>query len=73
MASTAPVTPAPPRQPRSISGPLVLITIGAILLLRTMNVIHADALWHWFVHYWPVLLIILGLIKLVEHFIAQRS
>jgi len=38
-----------------------------------MGVLQGDMLWHWFAHYWPLLLIILGLIKLVEHYQAQRS
>jgi hypothetical protein len=57
----------------SFAGPLVLIAIGTIFLLRTMGVVDGRALWHWFAHYWPVLLIILGVIKLLEHYQAQRS
>jgi hypothetical protein len=76
MASPNPVPPSPipPYRPqRSISGPLILITVGLIFLLATMHVLSLHNVWLWFGHYWPVLLIVLGLIKLAEHFQAQRS
>jgi hypothetical protein len=38
-----------------------------------MHVLSLHNVWLWFGHYWPVLLILLGLIKLVEHYQAQRS
>jgi hypothetical protein len=76
MASPNPVPPppVPPSRPqRSISGPLILITVGFLFLLGTMHVISLQNVWLWFGHYWPVLLIVLGLIKLAEHYQAQRS
>ena len=77
MASPNPVPPQPPIPPyrpqRSISGPLILITVGLVFLLATMHVVSLHSVWMWFGHYWPVLLIILGLIKLAEHYQAQRS
>src|SRR6476646_6317023 len=76
MASPNPVPPPPipPYRPqRSISGPLILITVGLVFLLATLHVLSLHSVWLWFGHYWPVLLIILGLIKLAEHYQAQRS
>src|SRR5947209_6588663 len=69
-------TPVPPNyyqpRPRSIFGPLVLITLGIIFLLRSTGVIPSGALRVWFAHYWPVLLIIWGAAKLIEHLWARQ-
>jgi DUF4097 and DUF4098 domain-containing protein YvlB len=69
-------TPVPPNyyqpRPRSIFGPLVLITLGVIFLLRTTGIIHWDPLRFWFARYWPVLLIFWGAAKLVEHLWARH-
>ena len=74
MASPTPIPPIPPyRHRRSISGPLILIAVGVIFLLTTMHVLSMEYVWLWFGHYWPVLLIVLGLVKLAEHYQAQRS
>ncbi|HEX8810506.1 MAG TPA: DUF5668 domain-containing protein, partial [Terracidiphilus sp.] len=75
MASTSqyPPQPIPPpyRYRRSIAGPLVLIVIGLVFLLRNMGV--RVPIWHWFGHWWPVLLILWGVIRLIEHSMAQRE
>jgi DUF4097 and DUF4098 domain-containing protein YvlB len=78
MVSTLqPPPPAPPAMPprprRSFAGPVVLIVLGVCFLLSNLGVIS----WHnfglWFSHYWPVLLILWGIIKLVEYQQASRS
>ncbi len=79
MASTGqyPPPPAPVQYPppyryrRSIAGPLILIVIGMVFLLRNMGV--RMPLWHWFGHWWPLLLILFGVIRLVEHSMGQRQ
>jgi DUF4097 and DUF4098 domain-containing protein YvlB len=75
MSTPSPVPPPPsyyqPR-PRSIFGPLVLISIGVLFLLRTMRIIPSESLRFWFAHYWPVLLIIWGVVKLAEHVWARQ-
>lgn len=63
--------PLPPRQ-RSFAGPVVLIIIGVVFLLGTMRVLSVGKLAHLFASYWPVLLILWGVIKLIEHQQAQR-
>ena len=67
--------PVPPPQPyryrRSIAGPLVLIVIGLVFLLRNMGL--RIPLWHWFGHWWPLLLILFGVIRLIEHSMGQRQ
>src|ERR1051326_5170080 len=78
MASTVqappPAPPArPPRYRGSFAGPVVLIIVGIFFLLSNMGVIS----WHnfalWFSHYWPVLLIVWGIIKLIEYQQANRA
>jgi len=62
-----------PRQPRSFAGPIVLIVIGIFFLLGNMGWIAWHELGYWFAHYWPLLLIIWGVIKLIEYQNANRA
>ncbi len=71
MAS--PVQVPPPRRHVSLSGPIVLIALGVIFLLGTMGYVNWSRLGHWFAHYWPLLLILAGVIKLIEYQAAQRQ
>jgi hypothetical protein len=56
-----------------LSGPIILIAIGGVFLLGTMGLLNWGSLAHWFAHYWPVILIVAGIIKLVEYQAAQRE
>jgi len=69
----SPVAPLPPRRPRSLAGPFVLIVLGTVCLMGTMHVLSLGRLAHLFANYWPVLLIFWGVIKLIEHQRAQRE
>lgn len=51
-------------RPRSITGPLILVGLGVIFLLNNLG--HELPLWSMLADYWPVLLILLGVIGLVE-------
>lgn len=62
-----PVPPLPPRRHRSFAGPFVLIVLGIICLLATTGYLSRARMWHLFANYWPVLLILWGVIKVVEH------
>jgi DUF4097 and DUF4098 domain-containing protein YvlB len=62
-----------PRQRRSVAGPVVMILLGVVLLLTTMHVLQPQPLLHWFGTYWPALIILWGVIKLVEYQQAQRE
>lgn len=62
-----------PRPPRSIAGPVVLILMGVVLLLATMGVLDRYSMGMLFARYWPALLILWGLIKLIEHEQAKRT
>jgi putative adhesin/cell wall-active antibiotic response 4TMS protein YvqF len=59
--------------PRSIFGPLVLISIGVLFLLRNMGVISWNNFGWWFARYWPVLLIVWGVIKFGEYLWARKN
>jgi len=63
--------PPPYRYRRSIAGPLVLIILGLVFLLHNLG--FRMPLWHWFGHWWPLLLILWGVIRLIEHSVAQRE
>src|SRR5579864_3264164 len=67
-----PVPPLPPRR-RSFAGPLVLIALGVVFLMGTMGILSRARMWHLFANYWPALLIVWGLVKLIEHQQAQRA
>src|SRR6476661_2390745 len=62
-----------PRRPRSIAGPVVLIVLGIVFLMGTMGMLHWLTLGQLYARYWPVLIILWGVIKLVEHQRAQRE
>ncbi|MGA9566363.1 MAG: DUF5668 domain-containing protein, partial [Candidatus Korobacteraceae bacterium] len=64
---SAPLPPPPPtyRYRRSLAGPLILIVIGLVFLLRNIGV-HIPV-WHFFGRFWPVLIILWGVIALIEH------
>ncbi|MFZ3339488.1 MAG: DUF4097 family beta strand repeat-containing protein [Terriglobales bacterium] len=63
----------PPRPPRSIAGAIVLIMIGVLFLLGTMGVLNSHGLVVLFGRYWPALLILWGVIRLIEHEQAKRA
>jgi len=67
-----PPAPGPPpyRYRRSIAGPLVLIIIGALFLAHNLG--WRFPIWRWFGHWWPLLLIVWGVIALVEHATGNR-
>lgn len=70
-----PATPPvyPPRRQRSFAGALVLIILGVIFLLGNLHMLSWGRIGVLFAHYWPVLLIFWGVVKMVEHHQAQRS
>src|SRR6202451_4493968 len=66
-------SPPPRRRKRSYAGPFVLIVLGIIFLLGNLHMLSWQHLGLWFAHYWPLLLILWGVIKLIEHQQAQRD
>src|ERR1051326_2657593 len=79
MASAPVTTPPPPpqwqrrRRPRSMAGPIVLILLGVLFLLGSMHLIQVHMLGLLFARFWPLLLILWGVIKLMEYYAAQRG
>jgi DUF4097 and DUF4098 domain-containing protein YvlB len=63
----------PQRQRRSIAGPVVMIMLGVVLLLTTMHMLQPQPILRWFGTYWPALIILWGVIKLVEYEQAKRE
>ncbi len=75
---SSPVAPppvaVPPRTPRrSLAGPVVLILLGVVFLLGTMQILPPGRLFEIYARYWPVLLILWGAIRLYEYMAAQRE
>jgi len=63
----------PRRQRRSIAGPFVLIVLGIVFLLGNLHMLSWARMGSLFAHYWPALLILWGVIKLIEHQQALRD
>ncbi|HEX7961839.1 MAG TPA: DUF4097 family beta strand repeat-containing protein [Terriglobales bacterium] len=58
---------------RSIAGPVILIGLGVLFLLANIGALSKAQLWWWFSTYWPLLLIVLGIVRLAEYIIARNS
>lgn len=58
---------------RSLVGPLILITIGSLFLIQNLTEINLYRIVRVFWPYWPVILIIVGVSKLLEYFRSERS
>jgi DUF4097 and DUF4098 domain-containing protein YvlB len=67
-----PLVPLRPRR-RSFAGPVVLIVLGIVFLLGNLHMLSWMRLGTLFAHYWPALLILWGVIKLIEHQQAHRD
>lgn len=66
MAS--PVVVQPRR--RSFAGPIILIIIGVLFLLRNFGIMLP---WSFLANWWPLLLVLLGVIRLIEYYAARRE
>lgn len=58
---------------RSIVRPIVLIAIGVVALLVETGRIPAGVFWNWYGHWWPLLLIGLGVLLLLEYVIDRKN
>jgi DUF4097 and DUF4098 domain-containing protein YvlB len=52
----------------SITGPVILLTVGIMALLIETGHLSGYAVWDWYGRWWPLLLIGIGLISLAEYF-----
>lgn len=57
----------------SMVGPLLVIALGVLFLLVQLGRIPAAFVWTWYGHWWPVLLIGIGVIRLAEWGFDQAS
>jgi DUF4097 and DUF4098 domain-containing protein YvlB len=57
----------------SITGPVILLTVGIIALLIETGRLSGYAVWEWYAHWWPLLLIAVGLISLAEYFFDRNN
>jgi hypothetical protein len=64
--------PLRPRR-RSFAGPIVLIILGIVFLMGNLHMLSWMRLADLFAHYWPALLILWGVVKLIEYQQAQRD
>lgn len=58
---------------RSIVRPIILIVIGVIALLVETGRISVDSFWLWYGRWWPVLLIGLGVLLLLEYLFDRKN
>lgn len=76
MSSPNPTPQVPPQyyiRRRSIAGPIVLIALGVLFLLGNVHMIAWSRLSYYWARYWPVLIILWGVIKLYEHWSDTRQ
>jgi DUF4097 and DUF4098 domain-containing protein YvlB len=57
----------------SLVGPCILLAIGIIALLLETGAVGRVDFWAWYSHWWPLLLIGIGLLSLGEHFLDRNS
>ena len=73
MATTPQSYPPPrPPAPRSLFGPVVMISLGIIFLLATTGKIPGRQVFEIFSTYWPLLLILWGVAKIIDHQQARK-
>lgn len=70
MASPVMAPPSPPRRRKSYAGAIVLIVLGVIFLLHNFGVVSA---WHFYARWWPLIIILVGVIKLIEYYQAKNE
>jgi hypothetical protein len=56
----------------SVLGPILLIAIGLLFLLMETGRIDHTAFWQWYGHWWPLLLVVAGLVVLAEWALDQH-
>src|SRR5579884_333164 len=61
------------RYRRSFAGPIILILLGVVFLLGNLRVLTWHSLGLFFAKYWPLFIILWGVVKLFEYYQAQRE
>jgi DUF4097 and DUF4098 domain-containing protein YvlB len=57
----------------SVAGPIILLAVGVVALLIETGRISAASFWGWYAQWWPVLLIGVGAILLLEYFFDRNN
>jgi len=57
----------------SIAGPLLLLSIGILALLIETGRVSAARFWVWYAQWWPVILIGIGAVLLIEYFLDRNN
>jgi DUF4097 and DUF4098 domain-containing protein YvlB len=51
---------------RSVIGPILLVAVGIVFLLIQTGRLRGELFWGWYGHWWPLLLVLVGVVLLVE-------
>ena len=70
MASPVMAPPSPPRRRKSYAGAIVMIVVGLLFLLQNFGIISG---WHFYARWWPLIIILIGVVKLVEYYQAKNE
>jgi DUF4097 and DUF4098 domain-containing protein YvlB len=57
----------------SVLGPVVLIVVGVLALLVETNTLNFVHLWDWYLRWWPLLLVGVGLLSLGEWYLDRQQ
>ncbi|HEX3435571.1 MAG TPA: DUF4097 family beta strand repeat-containing protein [Pseudacidobacterium sp.] len=57
----------------SIAGPVILLMVGIVALMMETGRLSAPRFWNWYAQWWPMLLIGVGLILLIEYFLDRNN
>ena len=66
------MTDSPYYRRHSLFAPILLVAIGVIFLLINVGVIAGRNFFWWFSKYWPLVLILWGVVKFAEYLLARR-
>ncbi len=70
MASPVMAPPSPPRRRKSYAGAIVMIVVGVLFLLQNFGIISG---WHFYARWWPLIIILIGVVKLLEYYQAKND
>lgn len=56
----------------SMIGPISIVTIGVVALLMELSILPAMTFWSWAARWWPLLIILIGLVRLGEYFLDRK-
>jgi len=59
------------RRPRSMAGPVILVAVGVMFLLMNMHVLSWPRVGFFFATWWPLLLILFGVVRIAEYAMAR--